>query len=111
MEQKFLHYRAQVALKNYNAVLSQIKSQDPLELQSVKLLAKYESSKESVKTLLNELDTLLQESGDKNPYVCIIASTVFYKEKLYEDALRLTLSLSPVHLEWYAHFYNVLLNL
>ncbi|GMH41511.1 hypothetical protein BSKO_09421 [Bryopsis sp. KO-2023] len=89
LERDFFVYRSYVALGQSELVMSEIGDASPLGLIAVKTFAKYltdRSQKDSI------LATLTEWMGDPvasaNPYVCIIAGTIFSKEENFVEALK-----------------------
>lgn len=81
-------YRAYIAQRKYRIVLDEIKDSSPLELQPLKLLAKYFAEPNNRDKILEDLDKDAANDTIKDHNHRIVAATIYYHENNLENALR-----------------------
>ena len=93
-------YRAYLAQKKFNVVLSEINQSSPQPLKAVRLYARYLSSStttSSVDEILAELDSNQTIYMD-DCYSSLCAAAVYFHEKNYENVLKILNNSSDI--EW-----------
>ncbi|CAG8591551.1 4111_t:CDS:2 [Paraglomus brasilianum] len=92
-ERKVYLYRAYIAQKKYNIVISDVKDSDIIDLRVVKLLALYLQAKDKndatkKEEIVKEIKDIVGENS-ANQTVQIVSATIMVHEGLLEDALRI----------------------
>ena len=89
LERQTLIFRSLLALGNTQAVITQIKDADPVELQVLKHLAQSQTT--STSNTLSALEKCVQVSGGvgHNLLVCCPVAGYYYSQGLLENALQL----------------------
>ncbi|CAG8562093.1 9372_t:CDS:2 [Paraglomus occultum] len=92
-ERKVYLYRAYIAQKKYNIVISDVKDSDIIDLRAVKLLALYLQAKDKndatkKEEIVKEVKDIVGENS-ANQTVQIVSATIMVHEGLLEDALRI----------------------
>ncbi|RIB06023.1 coatomer epsilon subunit-domain-containing protein, partial [Gigaspora rosea] len=93
LERKIYQYRAYIAQRKHNIVITKIKDSDPIDLRVVKFLVQSKSSSQASETkkeeALEELKEILGDTANlSNATVQIIVGMIYYHEGLFEDALK-----------------------
>lgn len=89
IERDFFVYRSYIALGQSELVMSEIGDASALGLVAVKLFAKYLKDKSQKDSILATLREWMSDPvSNSNPYVCIMAGTIFSREEDYVEALK-----------------------
>lgn len=90
LERDVFMYRAYIAQKKFNVVLSEINNSSPQPLKAVRLYARYlsSSSSSSVDDILAELDAN-QTLYMNDCYSSICAAAIYFHERNYDNVLKM----------------------
>lgn len=99
-ERQVFLYRAQLAMGRHKLVISEVEGSSTPELQAVYAFALYLLAKSDmdVEEAVERVRVMAFEAGS-NANVAILAATVFFREGMYDEALK-ALSGHPRNMEW-----------
>lgn len=89
VEVETMLHRAYIALGNHFLVIQKIKSDDPIPLQAVKLLATYMQSPEQLETVKAQLgEWMMDSAAASDPTLLVVAAMIFNREGQHDEALK-----------------------
>eukprot|EP00761_Pharyngomonas_kirbyi_P012419 gb/GECH01012446.1/.p1 GENE.gb/GECH01012446.1/~~gb/GECH01012446.1/.p1 ORF type:complete len:293 (+),score=79.87 gb/GECH01012446.1/:1-879(+) len=89
LRRDILIYKAQIGMNEYDLVLSEIKEDADVELQMVRLLAKYLSDVDSRSSVVEKVNEIISNQTNVNSSLMSTAATIYLHEGDYKNALRM----------------------
>lgn len=111
IERQVFQYRAQLAMGRFKLVISEVEGSTAPEHQAVYAFALYLTAKTDadLEEAVERVRVMASENAG-NAIVAVLAATAFFKESMYDEALK-ALSGHPRNMEWWGIFSLCFLDL